>query len=348
MGKLKFGIVGVGNRAKSLIRAAEETGEIEFVAFADNDAMSRKAASKLLPNAKSYARFEDLIQHHKIDAVIVATPNHQHTDIVLAAFDADIHVLCEKPMAPTVDEWNLMIESANKANKILHIGMELRYSPLVNDIHSIVNQGIIGNVKMIWCHEFRPPFRPGVGEWRHNQKMSGGSLLEKNCHHFDLFNLVSGSIPVKVKAVGSNDTIYKDYNVLDRSWVNVEYENGIHANLGLCLFYHKHKLEFGVIGDQGSIEYCSIEEKIVVETTKKKSINYYNLQSEGYAAGGYDHPGEVEQQLAFVHSIRTGEASKTSGEEAIWSQLISLAAEEAVRSDSTVKINSNRTFELIK
>jgi predicted dehydrogenase len=338
MDRLRFAIVGVGNRGKSLIRAARATGQVEFVAFADPHEPSRAVAHDLLPEAHAYARWEDLLGDLTLDAVVVATPNHRHTDVVLAALHAGAHVLCEKPLALTTDECDLMIEHAGKTGKVLQVGMELRFAPMVQDVKAMIEHGVIGDVKMAWCHEFRPPFRSGVDGWRLSQRTSGGSLLEKNCHHFDLFNWISGSKPLRVRAVGSNDTIYRQRDILDRAWVTVEYLNGMHGNLGLCLFYPKERLEIGFLGTDGSIECFAAEGKTVVATRNEETIRRYPAAGRDRERSGYEHPGEVEQQLAFIRSIRNDELPLVDGEAAKWSQVVSLAAEQAVRSGSIVSI----------
>jgi predicted dehydrogenase len=345
MDRLKYAIVGVGNRGKSLIRAARATGEVEFVAFADPHEPSRAVAGALLPEARAYAGWEDLLDAVKLDAVIVATPNHRHTDVVLAALDAGAHVLCEKPLALTVDECDLMIEKARATGKVLQVGMELRFAPMFQDLKAMIEQGVIGDVKMAWCHEFRPPFRSGVDGWRLSQRTCGGSLLEKNCHHFDLFNWISGSRPVGVRAVGSNDTIYRQRDILDRAWVTVEYLDGMHGNLGLCLFYPRERLEIGFLGSDGSIECFAAEGKTAVATRNDETVRRYPSGQDREHAG-YEHPGEAEQQFAFIRSIRTGEPPLADGEAAKWSQIVSLAAEQAVRSGSVVTIRPDGALTL--
>jgi predicted dehydrogenase len=341
MDSLRLGLVGVGNRGKALIRAAHATGKLDLVAFADSFEPSREVGQALLPDARVYATWPDLIDQNRLDAVLVATPNHRHTEIVVAALRAGLHVFCEKPLAPTIEECDLMAREASAAKRILQVGMELRHAPIFRDARALVAEGGIGEVKMAWCHEFRPPFREGVGGWRLRRDTSGGSLLEKNCHHFDLFNWIGGSRPTSVRAVGRNDTIYGDHDILDRAWVIVEYVSGLQASLGLCLFFPRHKLDLGFVGTDGSVDCLDAftdDERTVVTSAGGESVRRYRADCRGYDSGGYDHPGEIEQQLAFIHSIRTGEPPLTDAEAAKWSQAVSLAAEEAVRMGSVVRI----------
>ena len=173
---------------------------------------------------------------------------------MLAALDAGLHVLCEKPLAPTLADIDRIGVAVARAGKVFQVGMELRYAPLFQGLHDMVASGRIGTPKMLWCHEFRPPFKPGVGGWRLTEAGSGGTLLEKNCHHFDLFNWLSNALLIRVMAMGSHDTIYADRDIHDRAWVMVEYANGVQASLGLALFFDRQEqLELGVLGSGGKL-----------------------------------------------------------------------------------------------
>lgn len=342
MDKKRMAIIGVGNRARSLIKASIATGEVNFVAYAEDQDDS--IAKDLLRDAKSYNNWQQLFDEQELDAVIISTPNHLHTEIALEALDKGLHILCEKPLAHTLEDCKKIIDKSKKSSSVFQVGVELRHAPMMLDIKEMIEKSLIGQPKMIWCHEFRPPFRPGVNFWRHEKETSGGSLLEKNCHHFDLFNWFSHSRPVKVFAKGSNDTIYPNKTILDRAWVIVEYENGLQANLGLCLFHPFHRLEIGIIGTNGSIEYDSRKEIVTVSKKMKESIHYYKVDSSGVDNGEFDHPGEVEQIRAFLNSINTGNQAEVSSEVILWSHIISFAAEKSVQIGKQVIIQEDGTL----
>jgi predicted dehydrogenase len=340
--KLKYGVIGVGKRGRALARAALATGEVEIVAYADPHRPSREAFTAVAPAARAYDQFDHLLAHAGLDAVMVATPNDRHIDPVLAAFDAKLHVLCEKPLAPTIHEIDRLAVAAARAAKILQVGMELRHAPLFRAFQALVAEGGIGTPKMLWCHEFRPPFKPGVGEWRLAHASSGGTLLEKNCHHFDLFNWLAGAHPIRVMAMGSRDTIYADRDIHDRAWVMVEYDNGIQASLGLSLFFDREEqLELGAVGSAGKLTCTIPDKRLVLDTPAGRSMP--DLSTSHRDVGGYAHGGEVEQQLAFIHSIRTGQPALVDVEVARWSHAVSLAAEAGIRSGLPVTIDPSGT-----
>jgi myo-inositol 2-dehydrogenase / D-chiro-inositol 1-dehydrogenase len=333
--RLTFGVIGAGNRGRALARAALATGAVEIAAFADPHPPSRQAFERVAPAARGYVHYEQLLGHAGLNAVIVATPNDQHTAPVLAAHAAGVPVLCEKPLAPTLLEIDRLAAAAAGTDRICQVGMELRYAPLFREFHALVADGRIGLPKMLWCHEFRPPFKPGVGEWRLAQASSGGTLLEKNCHHFDLFNWLSGGRPTRVMAMGSRDTIYADRDILDRAWVMVEYENGVQASLGIALFFEREQLELGALGAAGKLTATVPDGQLVLDVPGGRSLMSFAQPAD------FAHAGELEQQLAFIHSIRTGQPPLVNIEAARWSHAIALAAEAAILTGLPVTIDAS-------
>ncbi len=82
-----------------------------------------------------------------------------------------------------------MITAARETGKVLQVGLVCRYAKIFRAMRRLIDAGRIGRPVLAWCHEFRVPFPIGRGRaWRYSQKLSGSALLEKNCHHFDLFN----------------------------------------------------------------------------------------------------------------------------------------------------------------
>jgi predicted dehydrogenase len=133
-------------------------------------------------------------------------------------------------------------------------------------IAHLLNQlasGIIGELKMISIREHRFPFLVKVDNWNRFTANTGGTLVEKCCHFFDLMNFVSGSRPTRVYASGGQDVNHLDevYNgqrsdILDNAFVTVDYANGVRAMLDLSMFAEggRNEQELVVVGDAGKIE----------------------------------------------------------------------------------------------
>src|SRR6218665_83047 len=199
----RLGVIGLGNRSRSLIRAASECGRFTIVAGSHGHAVGRPERPAHLPESATYhTDWQEVLASHA-DAIVIATPNDTHADIVRAAIARGVHILCEKPLAHSIDETREIWRAVQCATTVFHVGMELRYAPAVQSLVGALEDGTVEQPQLVWAQEFRPPFRPGVREWRRSAKRTGGTFLEKNCHHFDLFALVFGDRPVSVHALGA-------------------------------------------------------------------------------------------------------------------------------------------------
>lgn len=303
-------------------------------------------------NIPIFKDYKELLKKRDIGAVYISTPNYLHAEQVITALKSGKHVLCEKPMATTIRDCNRMIKTSEETGKILQIGLQYRHSNFFNTMETIIKDKKVGDIKMMWCKEFRSPFYPGTNNWRLQQKLSGGSLVEKNCHHFDIFNWMINSKAVKVSAFGGKD-VYNKGDVIDNAWVMVEYKNGVRALLGLCLFLENYdELEIGVISTNGKVEaYLQIrpqEEKISISKYaeyEKQYIYVLNCKQKYRAkikvtpaTKKQGHLGSLNQMKSFIDSIRSNKPAKINGLIGRESVLVALAAEKSIKENRIVEI----------
>jgi Predicted dehydrogenases and related proteins len=136
--------------------------------------------------------------------LIIATPNYTHVTVLREAVRSGKHILLEKPMATTLPDACQIMRIAERYDAVLQVGLQYRYKPIyVEAIHEALVRRSIGQIKTITILEHREPFLDKVKQWNKFSKYSGGTLVEKCCHYFDLFNLFAQSRPVSVYAVGS-------------------------------------------------------------------------------------------------------------------------------------------------
>ena len=335
MEKIRYAVIGTGNRGRHLIKAALQSGQVEIAAIADPHPQSLRLGAEAAGGARTFSDYRQMLEWGKFDAVVIASPNDLHEQMLEDALQSDVHILCEKPLANSLAAIDRVLEKLRGYRKVFQIGMELRHHPMYRQLKEAVRSGRIGPVRMMWCREFRVPFRDGVDNWRHSRERTGGSLLEKNCHHFDLFNWFADSRPVRVSAVGgSRGQGGEDNGMADHAWVNVEYENGIKASLGLALFLPHSSLELGLAGDDGTAVCTSPDEKLAIKSKGGDSLHDYGHLDDS----PFDHGGEVEQHLAFVERIRTGRPPEVKPEEIRDAHLICLAAEKSMRTGQLVDL----------
>lgn len=180
-----------------------------------------------------HGSFESFLDTGTFDAVIVASPNDTHLDLGLPLLERDVDVLCEKPVATTLAGHDELRDAVEASDGQCVVGFNLRSSPLYAKLAALIHEGAIGDLGMLTAHNVRLPFRRG---FRYERQRSGGSLLEKNCHDFDLFNWYVDADPVRVGAFTGQHALTRNTDAADHGTVIVEYENGVKATLELCLF----------------------------------------------------------------------------------------------------------------
>lgn len=132
-----------------------------------------------------------------LDAVVIATPDDTHRDLAIAAFDAGLHVLCEKPLAYTVAEAAELVAAAERSGRITKLGFLFRFSPVVERMHALVEQGYIGHVQA-FDHvgvnaQFVDPSRPM--HWKMQRTHApGGVFVEYGAHTIDLAHWFGGPL----------------------------------------------------------------------------------------------------------------------------------------------------------
>lgn len=144
------------------------------------------------------------------DAVVIVTPNNTHADVMDDVLDAGVHVLCEKPLCTIVDDTQRVIAKAeatggSEGDRKVWVGLEYRYMPAVAELIADVHAGVVGTPKMVAIREHRFPFLTKVGNWNRFSENTGGTLVEKCCHFFNLMNLLLDERPDRIMASGAQD-----------------------------------------------------------------------------------------------------------------------------------------------
>jgi len=341
MRKITYGIIGTGNMATGHLGCLKEIEDIEVVAAADPHEDNLTAFQKANPNenAKYFSDYKDLLELDEVDAVLVATPDSTHVDIVLDVLAAGKHVLSEKPAATSYEDFARLEKAVKESDKVYQVGLECRFLPVFQRMHAIMADGMLGDPRMIWCHEFRGPFLEKVGNWIMFNEKTGGVFVEKTCHYFDLMTWMSLSVPKKVIALAGKNVVKEIHgvkpDVFDNGWVIVEYENGVKATLGLCMFCKcEHDTEIGVIGDKGKMEGLFNAHKIEVAEYETASTTIIDARGRADAESLSHGGGVYYEHLEFIDCIRNDREPLTDIEVAKWSTYVGLAAEESARNGS--------------
>ncbi|MEM9016934.1 MAG: Gfo/Idh/MocA family oxidoreductase, partial [Verrucomicrobiota bacterium] len=250
---MKIGLLGAGWFGREAhLRNLIKIDGVEIAAVSSRSDESLVAARELVGDSlECFHDWREVVVLDGLDAVIVALTNDQHYEASIAALSANKHVLCEKPLGISLAQCDEIIGLAGAKERILQVGHEMRFQRLYTETRSMIEAGKIGELQLMWCREFRGPMRPG---WRSSEALTGGTILEKNVHHIDLFNWMIDREPLRVSAHGGTNVL-TDREILDNAQVLIEYEGGSRATLELCLFAPRGgECEIGVCGSEGRID----------------------------------------------------------------------------------------------
>jgi myo-inositol 2-dehydrogenase/D-chiro-inositol 1-dehydrogenase len=264
---VRYGLVGAGMMGVEHINNLAITPGAVVTALADPVASSLAMSKAALgPRADQVATFADsaaLAKSGLVDAVIVASPNFTHRAVLEPLFDAGLAILCEKPLATTLDDARWVADRAAASSAVFWTAMEYRYMPPVEAFIGQIHSGRVGDLRMLSIREHRFPFLTKVGDWNRFSRNTGGTMVEKCCHFFDLMRLITGSEAVRVYCSGAMDVNHKDEryggetpDILDNSFTTVDFANGVRAMLDLSMFADgaENQEEITAVGDKARLD----------------------------------------------------------------------------------------------
>jgi predicted dehydrogenase len=189
--RIRVGIIGLGAwGSRAHLPAFAAHPEVDVLALADPDEQAARRAAEAHGVGRVVTDAGALFRDPgELDAVVIATPDDTHRDLVMAAFDTGLHVLCEKPLAYTVAQAEEMAAAAERSRRIAKIGFLFRHSPVVTRMRELVEQGLIGEVQL-FEHigvnaQFIDPNRPMHWKMR-RAHAPGGVYVEYGAHTIDL------------------------------------------------------------------------------------------------------------------------------------------------------------------
>ena len=209
--KKRYAFVGASGRAQhmfaeSILKYFSDVAEIAGV-YDSNFGRSEYFSSKT--GANVYADFETMLNVEKPDAVIVTTVDAYHSDYIIRAMEMGYDVITEKPMSIDAERCQKILDTEKATGRKLTVTFNYRYSPYKTRIKELIAEGVIGDVYSVhfeWSLD-RSLVLSGHGasyyrRWNSVMEKSGGLLVHKSTHHFDLVNWFLSDTPARVGAFG--------------------------------------------------------------------------------------------------------------------------------------------------
>jgi len=367
---------------KEHIRNISLLGETFAVvaAIADPHGNSRQEAFNELGPMRNqcqiFENYEDLLDSQQIDAVVICTPNFTHVEVLRRAIPTNKHILCEKPLCTTVEDCEeverLVMERDERARKeggkvkpgIFMTGMEYRWMPPIQRLIHETDSGMMGALHTVTIREHRFPFLVKVNNWNRFNRYTGGTLVEKACHFFDLMRRIVRSEPVTVYASGGQAVNHKHEffeegvpDILDHAFVTVEFASGVRAMLDLNMFAEDEQTEqVTAVCEQGKVEARSPES--TVRILKRKYVKglgrapplprerakpeMHNLPvPEQLAAAGYHEGATFFELREFVAAARGQQLVPISVRDGKMAVMMGAAAQESIKTGQVVRLNTS-------
>lgn len=363
---VRYGMLGCGMMGQEHLNNIALIEGAEVVAIVEPDLDMRIKCTQIVPDVAFYDSLELMLQGEpELGAIVVATPNFQHAEQLLYLFEhTKLPILIEKPVITQLDQVKAIQEAANKHPSPVWVAMEYRYMPPVAQLRKQLNE--IGDMKMLSIREHRFPFLEKVQDWNRFNHKTGGTLVEKCCHFFDLMRLLAESEVKRVYASTGQDVNHLDESydgekpdIIDNAFVVVDFENGKRASLDLNMFAEgsRYQEEICAVGEKAKIEcfvpgpgrFWPVETlgeapipKVVLSPRDPKGPIESDIPVDDTLLGAGDHNGSTfYQHLGFYEAITQEKSVEVSIEDGLKAVVVGLAAQHSAMTGQAVNITEN-------
>ncbi|TPW28370.1 Gfo/Idh/MocA family protein [Pararhizobium mangrovi] len=358
---VRYGFVGTGMMGREHMRNVDLVDGSKIAAVFDRDEGSRREASTFAADDSVF--FDDLkglLASNSVDALVIATPNDTHGAVMAEIFESGVElpILLEKPVCTDIEQVRWLSEAARQYRAPIWVGMEYRYMPPVTELIQRVHAGECGDTRMIAMREHRNPFLRKVENWNRYAERTGGTLVEKCCHFFDLMRFIAQDEPVRVFASGDADVNHRDERlengrrpeIIDNAFVVVDFASGLRASLDLCMFAEgaHWQEEIAVTGTKARLECFvpghrnhDVDAEIEFSpraTDRPVERHAVEVPPDVLRAGG--HHGSTYFEHQKFRKVVLGEGSvEVTLEDGLKAVAIGLAAERSAREKRVVSID---------
>ncbi len=344
--RIRYGVIGTGMMGVEHIHNVMAVDGAVVTAVSDPHPESIEWARVAVGLSADLATFDnhiDLLDSGLVDAVVIASPNYTHHRILLDALERPVHILMEKPLCTTLADCREVVEVADASpfDRVVWMGLEYRYMPPTQRLLAELDAGTVGDVKMVAIREHRFPFLPKVDNWNRFSRNTGGTLVEKTCHFFDLMMQITGAKPVRVFASGDQSVNHLDEHydgevpdILDNAYVVVDFDDGSRGLLDLCMFAEAsvNEQEIVVTGDVGKMEALVTESKLRIgrRADGQHVVDTHEIHHEGIKHVGLHHGSSYLEHVDFAAAIRSGSAPAVTLMDGLRSAAIGFAAHRSI------------------
>jgi len=360
---VNYGVIGCGMMGQEHLRNIALLPGARVTAIFEPDRYMADAAKAIAPNAKLVGSVAELLAIAEVDCLLVVSPNHMHVpQFEEIAATRPLPLLIEKPLYTDPTHAARIDALAANYPAPVWVAMEYRYMPPIQTLISEVDAAT-GGPTMLTIREHRFPFLPKVGDWNRFNRYTGGTLVEKCCHFFDLMRFILKSEPVRIVASAGQDVNHLDEkyagetpDIWDGAYVIVDFASGARAMLELCMYAEgsRYQEEISVVGPAGKIEAfvpgpgrfwpthlgAPPVPQVVVSPRSPKGPQVVEIPVDPTILDAGDHNGSTFYQHArFLELVRAGGAPEVSLRDGAQAVAMGHAAQEAARGGGAVTLD---------
>jgi predicted dehydrogenase len=361
---LTYGIIGCGMMGQEHLRNIALLERASVAAIYEPDADMRARAAAAVPGARMVDSVADLLEVPEINCLLIASPNFLHlSQLEEIASVRPLPVIVEKPLFTAPEDAPRLAALRAAYPAPIWVAMEYRYMPPVAKMIEEADK-VTGGIRMLTIREHRFPFLEKVGDWNRFNRNTGGTLVEKCCHFFDLMRHILKSDPVRVMASGGQavnhlDEVYagERSDIWDHAYVIVDFASGARAMLELCMFAEgsRYQEEISAVGPKGKIE-CLVPgpgrfwpehlgeppvPQVIVSPRQPQGPVVLEVPVDPQLLDAGDHNGSTfYQHQRFQKAVTAGAPVEVALNDGWWAVAMGLAAQQSAMTGKAVDIAS--------
>lgn len=322
--------IGCGHWGPNHIRVFRSLSGVSVRWAAESDESRRNYVETLFPSTRTTPDFSRILEDDTVDAVVVATPAACHHEHALQALSARKHVLCEKPLALTVDDCDELIETAAKNRRILMTGHVFLSNPGILHLKRLLHQQELGRIY------YASAVRANPGPIR----ADAGVSFDLACHDISIFNFLFDTIPLRVSAEGRD--LFRP-GIEDAAFIRLTYPGDVLVHIATSWLSPKKIREITLVGDRKMAVWNDLENASVTLYRQREAeepfyADYGEFQILSRGEEAIRAPVDPEEPLKkqarlFIQAIEDGSAGPCSGEKGREVLVVLEAIERSIRSD---------------
>ena len=326
---INVGIIGAGFFGEKHAAAMADTPGVQLVAASrTNEAALTEFTQRF--GGQGYSNYKGLLNHEDMDAVVIATPHHLHTDIALAAAKAGKHIMLEKPMAHNLAECDQILQAVDEAGVKLMVGHINQFAPSYKVAKALIESGEVGDVVLGVSTMSKFWFEPNRRPWHLDRETGGGMWLTAGMHCLDRLTWLVAS---PVQSVCAQFAVrFHDQNADDVGMILLRYANGAAGTVvstGYKYGAAKHLTELTCTKATMNIAY---DEGVTVGRDEKWQLIPESVSTD------WMHQALINEWQGFVKAIQDDTQTPVTGAYARHIMATAFAAEESSRLKQEVPV----------